>query len=90
MAKEFVNPDEDLLDPTDDIVFKAMLTSDNEASHRTLKSMISDFTGLEIEEVRVVENEPQCGSVLEKNVRLDVSCIFNGKEIAEVEMTKVW
>jgi hypothetical protein len=64
-----------------------MLTSNNEASYQTLKNIISDFTGLEIEEVRITENEPQCGSIEEKHIRLDVSCIFNGKEIAEVEMT---
>jgi predicted transposase/invertase (TIGR01784 family) len=87
MTKEFINPNEDLLDPKNDIVFKAMLTSNNEWSYQTLKNIISDFTGLEIEEVRITENEPQCGSVEEKHIRLDVSCIFNGKEIAEVEMT---
>ncbi|MDR2074430.1 MAG: hypothetical protein LBP36_03635 [Oscillospiraceae bacterium] len=42
-----IKPDEDLLDPTNDIVFKAMLTSDNEASQQALKHIISDFTGLE-------------------------------------------
>jgi hypothetical protein len=87
MAEEFVSPNEDLLDPKNDIAFKAMLTSKNEASQETLKRIISDFTGLEIEEVRIAENEPQSGSIDEKHVRLDVSCIFNGKEIAEVEMT---
>ncbi|MDR2074476.1 MAG: Rpn family recombination-promoting nuclease/putative transposase [Oscillospiraceae bacterium] len=87
MTKEFVNPSEDLLDPKNDIAFKAMLTSNNEASQKALRHIISDFTGLKIEEVRVAENEPQCGSIDEKHVRLDVSCIFNGKEIAEVEMT---
>jgi predicted transposase/invertase (TIGR01784 family) len=87
MAKEFINPNENLLDPKNDIAFKAMLTSKNEASQKALKHIISDFTGLKIEEVRVAENEPQCSSIEEKHVRLDVSCIFNGKEIAEVEMT---
>jgi predicted transposase/invertase (TIGR01784 family) len=83
----FIKPDEDLLDPKDDIVFKAMLTSNNESSQKTLKHIISDFTGLKIEEVRVTENEPQTGSIEEKHLRLDVSCIFNGREVAEVEMT---
>jgi predicted transposase/invertase (TIGR01784 family) len=87
VGKEFVNSNEDLLDPKDDIVFKAMLTSANEASYETLKHIISDFTGLKIEEVRVTENEPQGGNVGEKHLRLDVSCVFNGKEVAEVEMT---
>jgi predicted transposase/invertase (TIGR01784 family) len=82
-----IKPDEDLLDPKNDIVFKAMLTSDNEASQQALKHIVSDFTGLEIEEVRITENEPQSGSLLEKHIRLDVSCLFNNKQIAEVEMT---
>jgi hypothetical protein len=37
--------------------------------------------------VRVTENEPQSGSMLGKHIRLDISCLFNNKQIAEVEMT---
>jgi predicted transposase/invertase (TIGR01784 family) len=87
MAKEFINSNEDLVDPKNDVAFKAMLTSNNEASYQALKHIVSDFTGLEIAEVKITENEHQCGSIDEKHVRLDVSCILNGKEVAEVEMT---
>jgi predicted transposase/invertase (TIGR01784 family) len=87
MKEVFISPTEDLLDPKEDIVFKALLTAKNKDSEETLKALISAFTGREVTEVRVAENEPQGGNRNEKHIRLDVNCVFNGNQLANVEMT---
>jgi predicted transposase/invertase (TIGR01784 family) len=82
-----IKPDEELLDPKYDIVFKAMLTTKNEYSEEALRSIISAFTGKEVKEITVVENEVQGGVATEKHVRLDVNCEFDNGNLANIEMT---
>ena len=87
MSNNFIDPTERLLDPKDDIVFKFLLTAKNEYSGKTLKSLISAFTGRKVTEVKIAENEPQGGNINEKHIRLDVNCVFDENKLANVEMT---
>ena len=70
----------------DDLVFKAMLTSDNEDSREALRCLLSACTRREIADVRVVKNEPIPAYLEAKAVRLDVNVTFNDGEAADLEM----
>jgi predicted transposase/invertase (TIGR01784 family) len=75
----------ELLPFKDDYIFKTMLTRPESDIIRN--SMISAFTGLNIVQSTVVENEPPIDfSTIEKQIRLDVHCVTDsGKEI-NIEM----
>ncbi|MDR2073913.1 MAG: Rpn family recombination-promoting nuclease/putative transposase, partial [Oscillospiraceae bacterium] len=81
-----IKPDEDLLDPKDDAVFKFLFTSENEYSRGALKSLISELTGHEVKELRISMNEPPVEFVGDKQIRFDVNCLFNDGQRANVEM----
>ena len=70
----------------DDMVFKAMLASDNEDSREALRCLLSACTRREIADVRVVKNEPTPAYLGAKAVRLDVNVTFNDGEAADLEM----
>jgi len=55
----------------EDMVFKAMLASDNEDSREALRCLISACTRREIADVRVVKNEPVPAHLEAKAVRLE-------------------
>ena len=88
MSNNFIDPTERLLDPKDDIVFKFLLTAKNEYSGKTLKSLISAFTGRKVTEVKIAENEPQGGNINEKHIRLDVNCVFDENKLASKKIAK--
>jgi len=70
----------------DDIVFKAMLTSDTEDSREALRHLLSACIRREVADVRVTNNELIPAHLDAKLVRLDVHVIFNDGEAADLEM----
>ena len=70
----------------DDLVFKAMLTSDTDDSREALRSLLSACTHREISEVKVVNNELLPPHLDAKSARLDVNVTFNDGEAADLEM----
>jgi predicted transposase/invertase (TIGR01784 family) len=82
-----IAPGDDLLNICSDPVLKAVLTKDTPESRGALRSVLSAYTGKQVSDVQVRENEPAVGSIIEKKIRLDVNCRFNDGELAEVEMT---
>jgi predicted transposase/invertase (TIGR01784 family) len=73
-----------ILPPTDDMVFKTLLTHPN--TREALKDIIASFTGLKVQSVDVLNNELPVSSILEKAERLDVNCVTDGGEQVNVEM----
>jgi hypothetical protein len=56
----------------DDVVFKAMFTSDTEDSREALRSLLSACTGREISAVQVINNDIVPSHLAAKTPRLDV------------------
>ena len=86
MKDIFLKPDENLLDPKDDAVFKFLFTSENDDSRGALKAFISDFTGQKVEKLTISLNEPPVTFLEDKQIRFDVNCTFDGGHRANVEM----
>ena len=74
------------LNVMDDLVFKAMLTSDNEDSREALRLLLCACTRRKITSVQVINNELLPAHLDAKSVRLDVHVTFNDGEAADLEM----
>jgi predicted transposase/invertase (TIGR01784 family) len=74
----------EILPPSDDGVFKTLLTHPNAKS--CLRDIISSNIGLPVKEVAVKNTELPISDVLEKRERFDVSCEIDGGGQVEVEM----
>ena len=70
----------------DDVVFKAMLSADNEDSREALRSLLSACTHREISTVQVINNDLVPAHLGAKAARLDVHVTFNNGETAALEM----
>ena len=70
----------------EDMVFKAMLTSDNEDSREALRSLLSACTKRPVTNVRVMNNDLIPAHLDAKAVRVDVNVTFNDGESADLEM----
>jgi predicted transposase/invertase (TIGR01784 family) len=70
----------------DDLVFKAMLSSDTEDSREALRSLLSACIRREVSQVRVAANDLVPAHLAAKASRLDVHVIFNDGEAADLEM----
>jgi len=70
----------------DDVVFKAMLSADNEDSREALRSLLSACTRREVSTVRIVNNDLVPVHLDAKTARLDVHVTFNDGEAADLEM----
>ena len=74
----------EILPPSDDGVFKTLLTHPNARS--CLRDIISSNIGLPVTEVTVRNTEFPISDILEKRERFDVSCEIDGGGQVEVEM----
>ena len=72
-GEEIVKGEKKLLDP----IFKAVFTSETKESKEALRSMVGAFVGSEVRSVTVSTNEPVVRGVKEKQVRLDIHCIYD-------------
>ena len=70
----------------DDVVFKAMLSADNEDSREALRSLLSACTHREVSSVQVINNDLVPAYLDAKTARLDVHVTFNDGESADLEM----
>jgi predicted transposase/invertase (TIGR01784 family) len=85
LAKENAELDKPLC-IMDNIVFKAMLTSDSEASREALRHLLSACTRREVSGVQVKNSELLPAHLGGKSPRLDVNVTFNDGEAADLEM----
>jgi len=69
-----------------DVVFKAMLTADNDDSRGALRSLLSACTHRPISKVQVAKNDLIPAHLDAKAVRLDVNVTFDDGEAANLEM----
>jgi len=69
-----------------DVVFKAMLTANNDDSRGALRSLLSACTHRQISEVKITNNDLIPAHLDAKAVRLDVNVTFNDGEAANMEM----
>ncbi|GBU22362.1 hypothetical protein R80B4_02270 [Fibrobacteres bacterium R8-0-B4] len=79
-----IPPDADILPPSDDHVFKTLLTHPD--AKPVLKSVISAAIERKVTKVLVRNNELQITDVDEKFQRLDVNCTVDGGDQVDVEM----
>ena len=70
----------------DDIVFKAMLTSDTQDSREALRSLLTACTRREVSGVKILNNEILPMHLQAKTPRFDVNVTFNDGEVANLEM----
>lgn len=75
---------EELLPPSDDYIFKAILTHPD--AKPSLMDLISAVIGRTVVDVQIRNNELPAGDVDEKNERLDLNCIIDDKSQIDVEM----
>ena len=61
----------------DDVVFKAMLTTDSDDSREALRSLLSACTRREVSDVQVRNNDIPPAHLAAKSARLDVHVTFN-------------
>jgi predicted transposase/invertase (TIGR01784 family) len=69
-----------------DLVFKAMLTSDSEDSREALRSLLSACTRRPVSNVRITNNDLVPPHLNAKAVKVDVHVTFNDGETAVLEM----
>jgi hypothetical protein len=74
----------DILPPSDDGVFKTLLTHPD--AKPSLRDIIASNIGLPVKEAIVRNTELPISDVREKRERFDVSCQIDGGDQAEVEM----
>jgi predicted transposase/invertase (TIGR01784 family) len=74
----------DVLSPTNDLVFKTLLTHPDALD--VLRDIISAFTGIAVKTVEIRNTELPADDSLEKQIRLDVSCKTGSGEQINVEM----
>jgi len=76
--------DADILPPSDDRIFKVLLTHPN--AKEVLIDVISTVIGYTVIDVHICANEVQAMDINEKNQRFDVNCIINTGDQVNVEM----
>jgi len=70
-----------------DAVFKAVFTKNTTESRTALRSLLSAFLERKLSIVDVSANEPAINDIRDRQIRFDISVIFNDGELANVEMT---
>ena len=85
LAKENAEQDKPL-SVMDDIVFKAMLSSNSDDSRTALRSLLSACTRREVSSVQILNNDLTPAYLGGKAPRLDVHVTFNDGEVADLEM----
>ena len=76
--------DADILEPSDDHIFKTLLTHPD--AEGALKNLISGILEQTVEKVLIRNNELPITSDEEKTERLDVNCVIDGGDQVDVEM----
>lgn len=86
-GRVYFRPEDDIIDPCWDSVFKAVFTKETEASRGALIRLLSALLGRKVEAVRIAANEPAVGDLRDRQIRYDIHCKIDEEELADVEMT---
>jgi predicted transposase/invertase (TIGR01784 family) len=89
MGKGDMKKDDDIelpeiLPPTDDAVFKTLMTHPD--TRDCLKDMIICYTGVKVQRVDLLNNELPVSNIMNKMERLDVNCVTDSRQQVNVEM----
>ena len=84
--KIFIPKDRNLLDPTEDSIFKTLFTQSGQGTKTALKNLVMAVTGHEPEDVEVINNELQKDAKEAKNIRLDLQCRMKNGDLVNIEI----
>jgi len=70
----------------DDVVFKAMLSANNDDSREALRSLLSACTRRPVAAVQILNNDLTPAHLDAKSARLDIHVTFNDGDVANLEM----
>jgi predicted transposase/invertase (TIGR01784 family) len=87
MNEDLSNDPNGIIDICQDGVFKAIFTKDTPESKAALTSLLSAFIGKELTIVSVTANEVPIDDTRQRQIRLDISVIIDGGELANIEIT---
>ncbi|AEF83728.1 hypothetical protein TREPR_1293 [Treponema primitia ZAS-2] len=79
--------EDDLLDISQDPIFKAVLTQDTPASRNALRFLVSAAIGQPVTIISVSTNEPPVRGIRDRQLRYDISVKFNDGSLGDIEMT---
>jgi predicted transposase/invertase (TIGR01784 family) len=80
--------DEELPDPCQDAVFKALMTKDSPPSRGARNGLLSAILGQPVTVISSSPNEPPVSGLHDRQIRFDLNVRLAGGELANVEMTK--
>ena len=84
--KIFIPKDRNLLDPTEDSIFKTLFTQSGQGTKTALKNLVMAVTGHEPEDVEVINNELEKDTKEAKNIRLDLQCRMKNGDLVNIEI----
>jgi len=83
----FFGPDEEIINPCWDNVFKAVFTKNTPESRGALSKLLSAILERDLTVKEIVANEPPVGGINERQIRYDINCGFEDGELCNIEMT---
>jgi predicted transposase/invertase (TIGR01784 family) len=81
------NDSEHIIDICQDGVFKAVFTKDTPESRAAITSLLSAFIGKELTVISITTNEVPIDDLRQRQIRYDISVVFNDGELANIEVT---
>ena len=84
--KSYIDPNADILPPTDDCIFKSLLTRDEPESKIILMDIISNIIGCKVISVTILNNEIPTTDITQLQERLDVNCKIDNGDFINLEM----
>jgi predicted transposase/invertase (TIGR01784 family) len=79
-------PDDELLNPCWDNVFKAIFTKEIPESRGALCKLLSAIIGRDVQVIAITANEPPIENIRDRQIRFDISVKMDG-ELSNIEMT---
>ena len=84
--KIFIPKDRNLIDPKKDSVFKSLFIQSGHGTKMALKNLVKAITGLEPEDVMVINNELPKEVEESKDIRLDLQCRMADGDLVNIEI----
>ena len=84
--KIFIPKDRNLIDPKKDSVFKSLFIQSGHGTKMALKNLVKAITGLEPEDVMVINNELPKEVEESKDIRLDLQCRMADCDLVNIEI----
>jgi predicted transposase/invertase (TIGR01784 family) len=81
-----LSPDDKLLNPCWDNVFKAIFTKETPESRGALCKLLSAIIGRDVQVIAITTNEPPIENIRDRQIRFDISVKLDG-ELSNIEMT---